>query len=217
MGIVREEPDLKTQLVTEICNISRCAIACARRHGGNRSRSPFIDWYLILRVEENAGLDVIRKQYHRLALQLHPDKNKHPKAEVAFKLVSEAYECLSQDAKRAEFNLERQSSRCIECNRGPYASSNARSNHSAATRGFLPTERSSQKNKHGFKDLRTRFSEEIKVIENCLRATKAATKEFSSFNTRKEHPIFNPSDYRFTGYPHQRTEGYTRNPRAFTT
>lgn len=40
-------------------------------------------------MEEDAGIDVIRKQYHKLALQLHPDKNKHPKAEVAFKLVSE--------------------------------------------------------------------------------------------------------------------------------
>ncbi|KAE9453247.1 hypothetical protein C3L33_14853, partial [Rhododendron williamsianum] len=89
MRMVSEESDLKSQLVTETCNISRRAIACAHLHGGNRSRSPFIDWYLILRVEENAGSDVIRKQYHKLALQLHPDKNKHPKAEVAFKLLSE--------------------------------------------------------------------------------------------------------------------------------
>ncbi|KAK9161639.1 hypothetical protein Syun_007980 [Stephania yunnanensis] len=40
-------------------------------------------------VEENANLDAIRKQYHKLALNLHPDKNKHPKAEIAFKLVLE--------------------------------------------------------------------------------------------------------------------------------
>ncbi|XP_058203187.1 uncharacterized protein LOC131317656 [Rhododendron vialii] len=213
MRLASEESDPKSQLVTETCNISRRAIACAHRHGGNRSRSPFLDWYLILRVEENAGSDVIRKQYHKLALQIHPDKNKHPKAEVAFKLLSEAYECLSQDAKRAEFNLERRSSRCIECNRTPYATSN----HPATTRGFLPSERSGQKTRQGFKDLRTRFSEEIQVIENCLRANKASTKEFPIFNTRKEHPIFNPSDYRSQGYPHQRTEGFTRSARAFTT
>ncbi|KAF5738737.1 hypothetical protein HS088_TW13G01638 [Tripterygium wilfordii] len=40
--------------------------------------------HLVSQVEENAGLDVIRKRYHKLALQLHPDKNKHPKAETAF-------------------------------------------------------------------------------------------------------------------------------------
>lgn len=125
----------------------------------------------------------------------------------------QAYECLSQDAKRAEFNLERRSSRCIECYRTPCATSN----HLATTRGFLPRERSGQKTRQGFKDLRTRFSEEIQVIENCLRANKASTKEFPIFNTRKEHPIFNPSDYHFQGYPHQRTERFTRSPRAFTT
>ncbi|GFZ21768.1 hypothetical protein Acr_29g0009300 [Actinidia rufa] len=111
MGRLREEPDLKSQLVTEICNISRRAIACGH------STSPIVDWYLILQVEENAGLEVIRKQYHKLALQLHPDKNKHPKAEVAFKLVSEAYGCLSEAKKRAEFNFQRQNSNCSECNR----------------------------------------------------------------------------------------------------
>ncbi|KAL6955889.1 hypothetical protein U1Q18_047485 [Sarracenia purpurea var. burkii] len=91
MGGEREESDRKSQLVTEIYNISRRASSCAHWHGGIRTiRSPFIDWYLVLRVEDNADVDRIRKQYHKLALQLHPDKNKHPKAEVAFKLISES-------------------------------------------------------------------------------------------------------------------------------
>ncbi|XP_039015605.1 uncharacterized protein LOC120146005 isoform X1 [Hibiscus syriacus] len=60
-----------------------------------------------LQVAENAGFQLIKRRYHNLALQLHPDKNKHPKAEIAFKLVSEAYACVSDGPKRRAFNIER--------------------------------------------------------------------------------------------------------------
>ncbi|KAF9607476.1 hypothetical protein IFM89_036073 [Coptis chinensis] len=84
---VGEESDLyKSQLVAEICSISSNAHHC-RVH--STIKTPFMDWYLLLRVDDNARSDVIRKQYRKLALQLHPDKNRHPKAEIAFKLVSE--------------------------------------------------------------------------------------------------------------------------------
>ncbi|KAK9146994.1 hypothetical protein Sjap_006897 [Stephania japonica] len=83
----RDDIESKSKLVTEICSIATLSIACI--HGCCGSKSPFIDWYLLLRVGEDAETDVIRKQYRKLALQLHPDKNSHPKAEVAFKLVSE--------------------------------------------------------------------------------------------------------------------------------
>ncbi|KAK1295340.1 hypothetical protein QJS10_CPA16g01581 [Acorus calamus] len=49
-----------------------------------------------------------------VALQLHPDKNKHSKAEIAFKLVSEAYECLSDKTKRKAFNADRKNYFCKE-------------------------------------------------------------------------------------------------------
>ncbi|KAM5557564.1 hypothetical protein ABKV19_024773 [Rosa sericea] len=61
------------------------------------------DWYGILGVIPYAKYAVIRKQYTKLALRLHPDKNKSPGAEGAFKLVSEAWNLLSDKAKREEY------------------------------------------------------------------------------------------------------------------
>ncbi|CAL5346907.1 unnamed protein product [Camellia sinensis] len=230
MGRIREEePDLKSQLVTEICNLSKRAITCA--HGSGRSNptgSPFIDWFLVLRVEENEGLDVIRKQYRKLALQLHPDKNKHPKAEIAFKLVSEAYACLSDNARRAEFNLERQNSNCNECNRTGYATCNGPATRDAKIKGSFPIQNSrSRKIKQRINHLRARFSEEASVIENCLRAIRTSTKgelpvfdpstkEHKIFNpSTKDHPVFNPTDYLFQGYPHHQRTGVHKKPEKF--
>ncbi|PNX94581.1 DnaJ heat shock amino-terminal domain protein [Trifolium pratense] len=83
-------------------------LSCVHRILSNPTKTTFIDLYCILGVEENAGVNLIRKRYHKLvALQLHPDKNKHPKAEIAFKLVSEANACLTNVAKREAFDFER--------------------------------------------------------------------------------------------------------------
>ncbi|PKH76189.1 hypothetical protein CRG98_050031, partial [Punica granatum] len=56
----------KTRLTIEICSISKRAIWCAHSHNYDRRKAPFIDWYHILGVDENAGLDIIRKRYHKL-------------------------------------------------------------------------------------------------------------------------------------------------------
>lgn len=60
------------------------------------------DYYEILQVPRTATQDDIRKGYRRQALRWHPDKNPDNKeaAEERFKLVSEAYEVLSNKDKR---------------------------------------------------------------------------------------------------------------------
>lgn len=64
------------------------------------------DFYEILEVEKTATEDAIKKAYRRLALKWHPDKNLSNKsqAEEKFKLISEAYEILSDKDKRRRYD-----------------------------------------------------------------------------------------------------------------
>lgn len=62
------------------------------------------DFYEILDVTREAPEDDIKKAYKKLALKLHPDKNKAPGAEEAFKSVSRAFSCLSDPEKRRNYD-----------------------------------------------------------------------------------------------------------------
>jgi molecular chaperone DnaJ len=58
-------------------------------------------YYEILEIERNATEDEIKKNYRKLAMQYHPDKNPGDKeAEEKFKEAAEAYEVLSDREKR---------------------------------------------------------------------------------------------------------------------
>ena len=62
------------------------------------------DLYKILGVSKSDNATAIKKAYRKLAKDLHPDKTKgDKKLEDRFKEVSEAYEVLSDDKKRAEY------------------------------------------------------------------------------------------------------------------
>ncbi|KAF2539216.1 hypothetical protein F2Q68_00022420 [Brassica cretica] len=56
--------------------------------------------YLYDEVEYNADDNAIKKQYRKFALHLHPDKNKLPGAEAAFKMIGEAQRVLLDKDKR---------------------------------------------------------------------------------------------------------------------
>lgn len=63
------------------------------------------DLYSILGVKKSDDAAAVKKQYRKLARELHPDKTKgDKKLEEKFKSVSEAYEVLSDDKKRAEYD-----------------------------------------------------------------------------------------------------------------
>ncbi len=67
------------------------------------------DYYAILGVDKKADAATIKKTYRALARELHPDKTKgDKKLEDRFKQVSEAYEILSDDKKRAEYDQARE-------------------------------------------------------------------------------------------------------------
>ncbi|MCL7046029.1 hypothetical protein MKW94_011720 [Papaver nudicaule] len=69
------------------------------------------DWYGILQIEQTADESSIKKQFRKLALQLHPDKNKFPGAEAAFKLIGEAQRLLCDQPKRSLFDQKRKTMR----------------------------------------------------------------------------------------------------------
>jgi curved DNA-binding protein len=63
------------------------------------------DYYKILNVERKASEDEIKRAYRKLALQYHPDRNPGDKqAEEKFKELNEAYQVLSDPAKRARYD-----------------------------------------------------------------------------------------------------------------
>ncbi|BFZ14617.1 hypothetical protein BsWGS_17656 [Bradybaena similaris] len=63
------------------------------------------DYYEVLGVAKNADAATIKKAYYKLAKQYHPDmNNKDPNSAKKFQEVSEAYEVLSDDTKKREYD-----------------------------------------------------------------------------------------------------------------
>jgi len=62
------------------------------------------DYYEVLGVARTATKEELKKQYRGLARQYHPDVNGEADAGERFKEISEAYEVLSDDDKRAAYD-----------------------------------------------------------------------------------------------------------------
>ncbi|WDZ86127.1 molecular chaperone DnaJ [Micromonospora cathayae] len=63
------------------------------------------DFYAVLGVDKSASADEVKKAYRKLARESHPDHNPDdPRAEERFKAASEAYNVLSDDKRRREYD-----------------------------------------------------------------------------------------------------------------
>lgn len=62
------------------------------------------DYYEVLGVTKESSNDEIKKQYRKLALKFHPDRNKSSDAAEHFKEISEAYAVLSDTEKKQVYD-----------------------------------------------------------------------------------------------------------------
>lgn len=62
------------------------------------------DYYDILNVKRDASTDEIRSAYRKLARKYHPDVNKAADAAIKFNEVQQAYDALSDPAKRKSYD-----------------------------------------------------------------------------------------------------------------
>ncbi|VAH70413.1 unnamed protein product [Triticum turgidum subsp. durum] len=90
------------------------------------------DYYSILSVDTSADDETVKKQYRKMALLLHPDKNKSVGAEGAFQLVKEAWTVLSDKTKRLLYDQKRK----VVVLQQKTAQSNRTSATQGATNGF---------------------------------------------------------------------------------
>ena len=62
------------------------------------------DYYKILDVPHHAPPEEVKLAYRRVAMDIHPDKNRHPDAKIAFDCLQEAYDVLSSESQRKVYD-----------------------------------------------------------------------------------------------------------------
>nr|XP_036864818.1 dnaJ homolog subfamily C member 14 isoform X2 [Manis javanica] len=63
--------------------------------------------FYVLGVETTASDVELKKAYRQLAVMVHPDKNHHPRAEEAFKVLRAAWDIVGNPERRKEYEMKR--------------------------------------------------------------------------------------------------------------
>lgn len=71
--------------------------------GGNNTQDDSL--YKELGIDKKATSNDIKKAYKKMALKYHPDRNKEDGAEERFKKISKAYDILSDESKRKQYDM----------------------------------------------------------------------------------------------------------------
>ncbi|XP_020212453.1 uncharacterized protein LOC109796985 [Cajanus cajan] len=99
-AILAQEAEPLLEASDQILAIADVLLAAETPVGGDH-----LDWYGILQLDRTCeDQDLIRKNYRRLGLLLHPDKNPFTLADHAFKLVSDAWAVLSDPAQKPAYD-----------------------------------------------------------------------------------------------------------------
>jgi curved DNA-binding protein CbpA len=99
------------KLSLELDNITQMLTVCEVHCAAGTKVAGEIDWYGVLQVPPfTADATLIKRQYRKLALLLHPDKNRFAGAEAAFKFVGEANTTLADSSKRCVYDMKRKGS-----------------------------------------------------------------------------------------------------------
>ncbi|CAA2961169.1 Hypothetical predicted protein, partial [Olea europaea subsp. europaea] len=123
------------QLYPALDNISQMNLVCeVHCSAENRVYGNEKDWYGILKIEQTADVVSIRKQFRKLALLLHPDKNRFAGAADAFKLIGDALAVLTNSEKRVQYDNKcklARTSQAPNVGRPPWVQNNFRNNVSS--------------------------------------------------------------------------------------
>ena len=66
------------------------------------------NFYEVLGVSKEADENEIKKAYRKLSLQYHPDRNTDESATGKFQEINEAFETLSDQSRRQQYDMELQ-------------------------------------------------------------------------------------------------------------
>lgn len=95
----------KISILSKFCPPAILTDPCVRKFHTSTVRAAKKSYYDVLGVSKNASSKEIKKAYYQLAKKYHPDVNKKdPSSSQKFQEVSEAYEVLSDESKRKQYD-----------------------------------------------------------------------------------------------------------------